>query len=311
MALDPKARSAGLVLFFGGSGFLLSAAGLTGWPQPLAMGMICATTGWRALVMSLGAMAGYPVFWGSIGNPGIVWAAAGGLLALLLGKREEAREQPLMIPAIGAFLTAVTGVTFRFFLRAQIPPVMLCLQVALTFLSGVLFTQGARCRDAVTDWLATAVAVLALARVELGPLGLGYIAAGVLAVYGAFPAAALSGLALDVSGVTQVPMAAVMTLAWFLRMIPFDKRWQHYASPGGACIMVMAACGIRELTPLPGLFLGGAMAALLPPKPEYARRRGETGAAQVRLELGAELMATMEQLVLEIHPLNPPPVRGT
>ena len=305
MALDPKARSAGLVLFFGGSGFLLSAAGLTGWPQPLAMGMICATTGWRALVMGLGAMAGYPVFWGSAGNPGIVWAAAGGLLALLLGKREEAREQPLMIPAIGAFLTAVTGVTFRFFLRTQIPPVMLCLQVALTFLSGVLFTQGARCRDAVTDWLATAVAVLALARVELGPFGLGYIAAGVLAVYGAFPAAALSGLALDVSGVTQVPMGTVMTLAWFLRMIPFDKRWQHYASPGGACIAVMAACGIRELTPLPGLFLGGAMAALLPPKPEYARRRGETGAAQVRLELGAELMAAMEQLVLEI---TPPPV---
>ena len=84
MALDPKARSAGLVLFFGGSGFLLSAAGLTGWPQPLAMGMICATTGWRALVMSLGAMVGYPVFWGSGGNLGIVWSAAGGLLALLL-----------------------------------------------------------------------------------------------------------------------------------------------------------------------------------------------------------------------------------
>ena len=107
MALDPRSRSAGLVLFFGGSGFLLSAAGLTGCPQPLAMGMICATTGWRALVMSLGAMAGYPVFWGSIGNPGIVWSAAGGLLALLLGKREEARQQPLMIPAIAAFLTAV------------------------------------------------------------------------------------------------------------------------------------------------------------------------------------------------------------
>lgn len=305
MALDPKARSVGLVLFFGGSGFLLSAAGLTGYPQPLAMGMICATTGWRALVMSLGAMAGYPVFWGSGGNMGIVWAAAGGLLALLLGKREESREQPLMIPAIAAFLTAVTALTFRFFLRTGTPAVMLCLQVGLAFLSGVLFTQGARCRDSVTDWLATAVAVLALARVELGPLGLGYIAAGLLAVYGAFPAAALSGLALDVSGVTAVPMGAVMTLAWFLRMIPFDKRWQHYASPGAACIGVMAACGVKDWLPLPGLFLGGAMAALLPPKPEYARRRGETGAAQVRLELGAEVMATMQQLVLEIVP---PPI---
>lgn len=305
LALDPKTRSIGMVAVFGGSGFLLSAAGLGDSPQPLAMGMICAATGWRALVMSLGAMMGYPAFWGSAGNMGIVWSAAGGLLALLLGKREESREQPLMIPAIAAFLTAVTGLTFRFFLREPLQPVMLCLQIALAFLTGVLFTQAARCRDAVTDWLAMGVAVLALARVRLGPLVLGYAAAGLLVVYGAFPAAALAGLALDVAGITAVPMGAVMCLAWFLRMIPFDKRWQHYASPGAACILVMAACGVKDLSPLPGLFLGGAVAALLPPKPEYARRRGETGAAQVRLELGAEVLKTMQQLVLE---LEPPPV---
>ena len=108
MALDPKVRRPAMVLLFGGSGFLLSGAGLGNVPQPLAMGMITAATGWRALVMSLGAMAGYPAFWGSAGNPGIVWAAAAGLLALLLGKREEAKQQPLMIPAIAAMLTAVT-----------------------------------------------------------------------------------------------------------------------------------------------------------------------------------------------------------
>ena len=34
-------------------------------------------------LMSLGAMVGYPTFWGSTGRQGIVWAAAGGLLALL------------------------------------------------------------------------------------------------------------------------------------------------------------------------------------------------------------------------------------
>ena len=302
MALDPKLRRTGMAVLFTGSGFLLSAAGLLGSPQPLAMGLICAATGWRALVMSLGAMAGYPAFWGSAGNPGIVWAAAAGLLALLLGKREEAREQPLMIPAISAFLTAVTGVSFRFFLREPLDPVGLCLQSGGAFLSGVLFTQTARCRDAVTDWLAMGVGVLALARVTLGPLGLGFVAAGLLAVYGAFPAAALAGLALDLAGITAVPMGAVMCLAWFLRMIPFGRRWQHYASPGAACILVMAACGIRELAPLPGLFLGGALGALLPPRPEYARRRGETGAAQVRLELGAEMLGTMESLVLEMEP---------
>ena len=305
MALDPKVRRPAMVLLFGGSGFLLSAAGLGNAPQPLAMGLISAATGWRALVMSLGAMAGYPAFWGSGGNVGIVWSAAGGLLALLLGKREEAKAQPLMIPAIAAFLTAVTSLVFRFLLREDTPVVLSFVQVALTFLSGVLFTQVSRCRDAITDWLAIGVGVLALAQVWLGPFSLGCVAAGLLSVYGAFPAAALAGLALDLSRITPLPMAGVMCLAYFIRMIPFDKRWQHYAAPGAACIAVMAAWGQWDLSPLPGLILGGAMAAALPPKPEVFHRRGETGAAQVRLELGAEVMRTMQGLMQE---LEPPPI---
>ena len=294
-----------MVLFFGGSGFLLSAAGLGDSPQPLAMGMIAAATGWRALVMSLGAMAGYPTFWGSGGSPGIVWAAAGGLLALLLGKREEAREQPLMIPAIAALLTAVTAVVFRFLLGVKTPLPGDLLAVGITFFSAVLFTQAARCRDAVTDWLAMAVGVLALARVWLGPFGLGYLAAGLLTVYGAFPGAALAGMALDLTRITPLPMGAVVCMGYFIRMIPFGKRWQHYAAPAAACIAVMLACGIRDLTPLPGLVLGGALAAALPPKPDLPRRRGDTGAAQVRLELGAEVMAVLRQMLLEP---DPPPI---
>lgn len=305
LALDPKVRSTSMVLFFGGSGFLLSAAGLGESPQPLAMGMIAAATGWRALVMSLGAMAGYPTFWGSAGNPGIVWAAAAGLLALLLGKREEAKEQPLMIPAIAAMLTSVTALVFRFLLRVDTPLPMDLLAVGITFLSAVLFTQAARCRDAVTDWLAMAVSVLALARVWLGPFGLGYLAAGLLTVYGAFPGAALAGMALDLTRITPLPMGAVVCMGYFVRMIPFGKRWQHYAAPGAACIAVMLCCGIRDLTPLPGLVLGGAMAAVLPPKPELPRRRGETGAAQVRLELGAEVLGALRQMILEA---SPPPI---
>lgn len=305
LALDPKVRSTSMVLFFGGSGFLLSAAGLGDSPQPLAMGMIAAATGWRALVMSLGAMAGYPAFWGSAGNPGIVWAAAGGLLALLLGKREEAKQQPLMIPAIAAMLTAVTALVFRFLLHGDRPLTLDALAVGVTFLSAVLFTQAARCRDAVTDWLAMAVMVLALARVWLGPFGLGYLAAGLLTVYGAFPGAALAGMALDLTRITPLPMGAVVCLGYFIRLIPFGKRWQHYAAPGAACIAVMLCCRIRDLTPLPGLVLGGALAAVLPPKPELPRRRGETGAAQVRLELGAEVLGTLGQLIREA---SPPPV---
>lgn len=306
LMLDPRVRSGGAVLAYGGSGFLLSAASLMNFPQPLAMGLICTATGWRALVMSLGAMVGYPTFWGQAGNQGIVWSAAGGLLALLLGKKEEVKEQPLMMPVIAAFLTAVTGLAFQVIVRDDTPLVIHFLRVALTLLTGALFTQALRCRDAITDWLVGCVAVLALAQVAPVPyLGVGYIVAGALAVGSAFPAAALAGLALDLAQITHVPMTAVMCMAYFVRMIPFDKKWQRYAAPGAACLAVMAVCGVWDLTPLPGLFLGGGLGAFLPARPEIVHRRGETGLAQVRLELGAEVLASTQRLIME---MEPPPI---
>ena len=306
LCLDPKVRSAGAVLAYGGSGFLLSAASLGNYPQPLAMGLICATTGWRTLVMSLGAMVGYPTFWDAAGNQGIVWSAAGGLLALLVGKKEESKDQPLMIPAIAAFLTAVAGLCFQLMVGDKTPVAVYFLRIALTFLTGVLFTQAGRCRDALTDWLVGGVAVLALAQVSItSHFNLGCLAAGIMAVGCAFPAAALAGLGLDLAQVTKIPMTAVMCLAWFIRMIPFDKKWQHYAAPGFACLGVMAACGIWDTSPLPGMILGGALGVLLPPQPTVTRRRGETGVAQVRLELSAEMLSATQQLILE---MEPPPI---
>ena len=304
--LRPGIRSTATVLAYWSSGFLISAGGLAGMPQPLAMGLICAQTGWRALIMCIGAMLGYPFFWGQAGNQGIVWSASGGLLALLLGKRQETREQPLMIPAIACLLTAVTGLSFLLLLKERASLPVYGLQILATLGSGILFTQFSRCRDAVTDWLISGVSVLALARISLGPfLGLGHLAAGLMAVGAAFPAAALAGLALDVSRLTRVPMTAVMCLAYFLRMIPFDRKWQRCAAPAAAYLMVSMACGIRDPSPLPGMILGGAFGAVLPPKPQIAHRRGDTGVAQVRLELSAEVFSSAQQLILE---MKPPPI---
>ena len=152
----------------------------------------------------------------------------------------------------------------------------------------------------MTDWLAGGVGVLALAQVMPIPyLGLGYLAAGYLAMTGAFPAAVLGGLGLELARVTAVPVGAAVCIACFLRLIPFSRSWIRYLSPGAAAVGVMAVCGVWDLQVLPGMILGGLAGMLAPPRPERLYHRGPTGAAQVRLELGAEMMANMRQLLLE------------
>lgn len=305
LLLNPKIRTGGVVLLCGGSGFLLSAASLGNYPQPLAMGLILAMSGWHAAVMSLGAMLGYWVFWGIAGLQGLVWSASGGLLALLLA-RHIPEEQPLIFPAISAFLTALTGLLFQLVLRDTVPVPVYFLRIVLAAGAGLLFPVALGRRTAVTDWLVGGVAVLALAQASPTPyLGLGYLAAGALAVGSAFPAAVLGGLGLDLAQVTRIPMTAVLCLAGVIRMIPFERKWMRCLAPGAAGLVVMAICGIRDYTPLPGLILGGGLGMLMPPSQETARRRGETGLAQVRLELGAEVLGATQQLFLETAP---PPV---
>ena len=75
--------------------------------------------------------------------------------------------------------------------------------------------------------------------------------------------------------------------------------------PGGCYMVMMSLCGTMDLLPLPALLLGGAVGMLLPGRPPRVHRRGETGAAQVRLELGAEVLSATRQLILE---MKPPPI---
>ena len=83
--VDPRFRMVAGVLGYWLAGFILSAASLANSMQPVAMGLICAVTGWRTLVMTLGTMAGCWVFWGQAGTQGMVWAVSGCVLALFLG----------------------------------------------------------------------------------------------------------------------------------------------------------------------------------------------------------------------------------
>lgn len=305
LLLDPGVRTGLRVMAYGGGGFFLSAAGLSNAPQPLAMAAVCAATGWRALVVALGAALGYRLFWEDMGLTGVVWSAAACLFALALGKGKRAEEMPLLMPGLAGVSVAVTGLTFLFFRRGPAFPVFLT-QVLLAPVAAWFARRSLVRRDSLTDWIWVGMGVLALARVTPVPgLGLGYAAAGVVSVWASFPAAALAGLGLDLARVTPLPMAVVICSAWFARMLPFRDRWMRFGVPGAAWLGVSMLCGIWDFQPLPGLMLGGAVGYLLPPRHSSIHRRGENGIAQVRLELTAGVLAQTQQLLLEVWDPQP------
>lgn len=285
-----------------GAGFLLSAASLGNAAQPLTLGLLCAVSGWPAVLVASGGMAGYMLFWGSVGTQGVLWLCLGLTAAILLGQKAFLRDMPVLMPALAGVIVAVSGVVFQLLYQQSVPLLMFFLRIALAALSTRLFTAIFEKRDPVVEWLVCGAAVLALAQVIPIPyLGFGYIAAGVLAAVGAFPAAALAGLALDLAQITPAPMTAVLCLAYMIRLIPNVKRSALCAASGIVYVVVMLLCGIYDLQPLPGLLLGGFVAYWIPKKSGLSHRRGETGFAQVRLEMASSVLSETQRLLMDVE----------
>lgn len=300
LVVNPTARTLAKVTAHFSCGFLLSAASLAQQCQPLAMGLLCAFTGWQALVLALGAGAGYLLFWGTAGYQGLLWIGLALPVALILGRRQIVHESVFLMSAIGALIVSASGLFFQMYMEDTTGVTVYLLRIVLGAVSARLFYLVRDRRDPVADWLAEGIAVLALAQVVPVPgFSLGYVAAGLLAAGGSLPAAALAGLALDVSQVTVTPMTGVLCLAYLSRMLPYGKKWLPYAAPAAAYLTVMKLGGFSDFLPALGLAIGGASAVLLPPKPELRHRRGETGMAQVRLELMAGVLAQTQQLLIE------------
>ena len=299
-ASDPKIH--GLLQGIGYllAGFLGSAASLSHRLQPIALGILCAQTGWPAALVALGSTAGYLLFWGTQGSVGVVWTAMGLAVSLLIRGRPLQRETPLLIPALAGCIVAATGLLFQYYQRYTPPVGVYLLQIAMAVGSAAVFCTAADRRDPIVEWLAGGLGVLCLSQVMPIPyLGFGYIAAGLIAVSAPFPAVALAGLALDVSQITPVPMTAVLCLAYFARMIPRVHPFTKHLGPVIVYILVMSVCGVWDMLPLPGLALGSIAAALLPRKTSIYQRRGETGMAQVHLELASSVLQQMEAMVLD------------
>ena len=280
------------------SGFAMSAASLGSRPQPLALGLLLATAGWPTVLFSAGSMAGYLLFWGAAGAQGVVWIMAGTVAAVLLGGRPMVSEVKLLMPSLAALITAAVGLAFQLWQADTTPTLYYLLRIAVAVLSAFLFQTAMQRRDPVVDWLVCGVGVLALAQIAPIPyLGLGYIAAGILSCAGAFPAAALAGLALDLARITPVPMTAVLSLSYLLRLLPWGNKKWHFSAPAAVYLLVMSLCGVWDLTPVAGLAIGGVAAIFVPGNTNLAQRRGETGVAQVRLEMASSVLKQTEELL--------------
>ena len=297
--LDPRVhillRAAGYLA----AGFALSAASLGQGMLPLSPALVCACSGWPAVLSALGGLLGYRVFWGP-GQQPMVWLLASLLPALVLGRKPLSRETPLLMPAISGLIVASAGVLFQNLGLENTPISLYLIRVALAMGATRLFAQVQKGRNPILEWLACGLGVLAL--VQLAPsrwFSLGFLAAGVLSAVGAFPAVAIAGLALDLSQVTPVPMTAVLVLAYLPRLLPKSLGFVGRLAPGATYFLMMWLCGAWDLYPLPALLLGSIAGGFLPVPGKIPHRRGETGTAQVRLELAAGVLTQTQQLLAE------------
>ena len=281
-------------------GFGLSAASLGQYFQPLSLSLLFSQDRWGAVLTALGGAIGYRVFWGNAGLQGVAWMAAGLPMVLLLNLRPTIRSTPYLIPTIAGLITAAAGVAFQFQLQDATPVPIYFLRIVLAVAVTWLFLTAQENPSKNTRCFIQGIWILALAQIlPFSWLSLGCVALGALTTGGAFMAVALGGLALDLAQITPVPMTAVACCVYFLRLIPWNRKWITALSPGIVYITLMALCGKWDLTPLPALALGGILGRFHPGDTQELPRRGETGIAQVRLELAAEVFSQMQLLLLE------------
>ena len=297
-ALDPRVHRLARGGIHSLAGFCLSAASLGQGMLPLVMGLVWACRGWRAVLVAAGGALGYGVFWSSGSLQGILWTGLALLGVLILGDRRISRELPLLIPAVGMLTVSAVGLGFQLLAADTTSVPLYLIRVALGGAAPWLFTRWMQKREPVAEWLCWGMFALGLAQIAPAYwLGLGFVAAGAVAVRGSMPCAATVGLALDMAGVTPVPMTAVAACSFLLRFLPKCPGWISRAGPGFVGILIMYLCGRWDLWILPGLFLGGIAAGFFPLPARQTLRRGETGVAQVRLEMAAGVLGETGKLL--------------
>lgn len=308
LVTSPVGRRAATAAGWFAGGFFLAAASVERSFQPVALGLVCAGRGgWRAVAAAVGGALGYLWFWGAGAWQAVLWMGLGLLISLGLGDRGISQRQALMLPACAAVAVSGSGVLFLFRFADETPIPIYLLRVALSIGATLIFRLWLERRGSWADWLAQGLMVLALAQVTVLGINLGCAAAGYLGAQGALASAVLAGLGLELAQTRFAGMTGVLCLGFCLRLIPNRPRWLDAAAPALAWVPVMVLTGKFDLTPLPGLLLGGTARMLLPGlgKWEPKRRRGEAAVAQLRLEQMSLALRHMEQSLLLTAPVKP------
>ncbi len=284
------------------AGLCLSAASLGNAPQPFCLSVLCmGLPGWLPLPFALASSLGYWIFWGQAGLQGIVWVAVGLPVCMLLSQRQKT-VAPLL-SAMAGLIVAAVGVAFQIWQGESAAVAMYVLRIFIAAGSTWLLVLVQQRRDPMADWVAMGIGVLALAQIApVSFLPLGYVAAAMLVLTAPFPAVAVAGMALDLSGITAIPMTAVVCLAYLVRLLTWLPRMGYLIVPTGVYLLVMALCGQVDYTPVPALLVGSFASLFAPQKPRIVQRRGEIGFAQVRLEMVSGVLAQTEQLLKEARP---------
>ncbi len=298
-----------LPMYMAGSflaGVCLSAASLGNLPQPFCLAVLCAgLSGWLPLTFSLGGCLGYWAFWGRAGLQGLIWIAAGLPVCIALGQRTH--KIPPLLSGLAGLIVAVSGVVFQVWQGENTAIAMYLLRIALAAGATWLLQSAQLRQDPTADWLVMGIGVLALAQVAPANfLNLGFATAAMVALTAPFPAVAIAGLALDLAGVANVPMTAVLCLAYLVRLIPWLPKGSRLLVPAAVYFGVMSLCNQSQWLPMPALILGGAASLLLPRQMKFSGRRGDMGFVQTRLETVSGVMAQARQLLQEtlVYPMD-------
>ena len=106
--LDPRFHALAQAVGYFLAGLLSAATSLGNAPMPLTLGLLCAVSGWPAVLLWAGGTTGYMVLWGAAGVQGPVWLALGLCVSLLLKDRPITRQTPLLVPVLAGVITAAS-----------------------------------------------------------------------------------------------------------------------------------------------------------------------------------------------------------